>query len=143
MKLKIDIENINDKFNIEVKSINKIVELIFIHEKKEQGNISIVFVDHTYIEELNEKFLGRSYSTDVITFPLSEDCEESVEAEIYINLDIVAENAVNYNVTFDEEVSRIVIHGVLHLLNYDDGDADSRNRMTRREDYYLKMMADW
>ncbi len=98
-------------------------------------DISVVFTDDKYIRTLNKKYLKHNYSTDVLSFPLSDDFCKC--AEVYINLDAGRRQAREYGVPFLREVQRLLIHGALHLLGYEDGTNIERARMREREDYYL------
>ncbi len=84
---------------------------------------------------MNRDFLGHDYITDVISFPLQDGI--GIDAEVYVNLDRAKSQAKEYGVLFRNEVLRLVIHGTLHLLGYDDKKVTHKERMRRREDYYL------
>jgi probable rRNA maturation factor len=94
------------------------------------------------IREINRKFLGRNQPTDVISFHLGKTgFEESVWGEIYISEERAREQAKDYGVAFQEELARLVIHGILHLVGYDDADEISRKRMEKRENHFLNGIA--
>lgn len=140
MKLKINIENINPKYRVKKSNIHKIIKLVFSEEKKPAAEIGIIFVDDDYIIELNKKFLDKDDTTDVLSFPLGDSDVTAVVGEIYINLNQVEEQAADYNVSFDEEMNRMVIHGLLHLLGYRDQTVNEKNEMTIRENYFLQLL---
>jgi rRNA maturation RNase YbeY len=104
-------------------------------------NLSFIFTDDAMIIQLNRDFLEHDYHTDVITFDMSES-ERSVEAEIYISVDTVKRNAGLLKLSFREEIARVMAHGVLHLLGYNDTNDISIKRMREREDFYLKRYFD-
>ena len=106
-------------------------------EWKGKGSLSIVLIDNERIQELNSRFFNRDRPTDVIAFPLDDE-EDNVWGEIYVSEDQAKAQASLYNVTLLEELCRLVIHGILHLVGYDDGDECSRGKMTEREDDYLR-----
>jgi probable rRNA maturation factor len=85
---------------------------------------------------MNRKFLHHDYVTDVLSFPLG--AREALEGEVYVNLDRARQQAVEYGVTFTSETGRLVIHGVLHLLGYDDTTSGPRRRMKKKEDRYVE-----
>jgi rRNA maturation RNase YbeY len=87
---------------------------------------------------MNREFLKHDYVTDVIAFPLGED--GGVEGEIYINLDAARKQAREYGVTYTQESRRLLIHGALHLLGYDDTTIRRKKKMSEREDMYLELM---
>lgn len=91
------------------------------------------------IEVLNARFLQREYPTDVIAFPL-EDEHDEMWGEIYISMDRVKEQANAYRVSLTEEFTRLVVHGILHLLGYDDQTKLDKIKMKKREDYYLNLL---
>ena len=99
--------------------------------------LNIVYVDETEMQRLNAEYTGKKASTDVLAFNLSEP-ESELEGEVYINLNRAAEQAHDYSVPFDNEVQRLTIHGVLHLLGYNDDIEENKKRMKEREDFYLE-----
>lgn len=106
------------------------------NEEKESKRINVITTGDGDIVKLNKKFLGRSYKTDVISFPLSKGKE--IEGEIYISLDTVKENATHWGVSTWDEWRRVVIHGILHLIGYLDDKREEQRIMQEKEDYYLK-----
>ena len=98
--------------------------------------LNIVFVDDTEMRRLNAEYAGKNASTDVLAFNLSET-ESELEGEVYINLDRAEEQAHEYSVPFDNEVQRLTIHGVLHLIGYKDDVEENSKQMKEREDFYL------
>jgi probable rRNA maturation factor len=106
---------------------------------KGKGNLSIILVDDKKIRELNRRFLQSDRPTDVLAFPL-EDEDTGVWGEVYVNGNLAREQALMYGVSFGEELARLIVHGVLHLMGYDDGDENSREEMREREDHYLNRL---
>lgn len=101
------------------------------------SEIGIVFVDERKIKDLHKKYLQRDYITDVISFRLDEE-EGRVEGEVYVCIDQAKRQAREYGVSFRQEVSRLVIHGILHLLGYDDSTREQRSVMKKKEDAYVE-----
>lgn len=101
---------------------------------KQAGTIEIIFCSDEYLLQLNRTWLDHDTLTDIITFPLDED---SVSGDIYISLDRVRENAQELGITFRDERDRVMIHGVLHLLGYDDHHEADKRDMRRLEDEAL------
>ncbi len=97
--------------------------------------VSVVFTDNARIRDINRKHLRHDYITDVITFELEP--HPGLEAEVYINLDRARRQARQFRQTFREETKRLLIHGMLHLMGYDDRTPVQRNRMRHREDVLL------
>ena len=118
-------------------SISGLISSVFDGEGADFGEISIVFLDDEKIREVNNNFLGHDYPTDVITFPLGDE-GSPVEGEIYVGYMTTVKNAAEYGVPKAQEVMRVVTHGVLHLLGYDDATDEKRAEMKTLEDKYLK-----
>jgi len=102
------------------------------------GKISYIFLNDSDLHKINLEFLNHDTLTDIITFDYNQG--NMVFGEIYISLDRVAENASIHQVSFDEELHRIFIHGLLHLLSYNDKAVEDKKLMTQKEDYYLSLL---
>lgn len=116
---------------------NEIVEWIrsiIYNEAKDCNYIDFVLCDDAYLLEINKKYLEHDYYTDIITFPLKED---PVEANIFISIDRVKDNAEEYKVKFVDELHRVIIHGVLHLIGYDDKSDEEKKKMRAEENACL------
>lgn len=110
-------------------------QVIYKNEKQE-GNINFIFCSDTYLLDINKKYLNHDYYTDVITF---DYCESTIiSGDIFISTDRIKENAETFDVSFDKELSRVLVHGVLHLLGYNDKKLEEKKAMTFWEDKYLK-----
>ena len=105
------------------------------HERKTLGDLSIVFCSDEYLLEVNRKYLNHDYFTDIITFDYSE--QETISGDLLISIDRVKENALLVNVGFREELFRVMVHGVLHLVGYDDTSDRLKAEMRVKENYYL------
>jgi probable rRNA maturation factor len=102
------------------------------------GKISVVCVSDSVSRRMNRRYLRHDYATDVISFPLGEG--DVIEGELYVNLDRVRVQARRYGVSRAHELARLVIHGTLHLMGYDDRTANGRKRMRVREDDVLTQL---
>jgi rRNA maturation RNase YbeY len=133
---KITFTNLDIKFTLKNKKIIKqwIIETIK-NEKKECGQIAYMFCSDDYLLDLNQRFLNHNTYTDIITFDYSE--EKILNGEIYISIDRVKENAKNFDVDFETELLRVIIHGVLHLAGYKDKTKEQKEKMRKKEDQYL------
>lgn len=100
--------------------------------------LNIIFCDNKTIREYNNKFLSHDYNTDIITF-FDYDETNIMHGELLISVDQVKINAKDYSTTFNNELKRVIIHGVLHLCGYDDKTKTAKNKMRKREDYYLTL----
>ena len=111
------------------------------------GDINYIFSNDEYVLEVNRKYLGHDYYTDIITFDTSEYDEQiadnkvdTISADIIISLDTVAANAVTYGADFPQELYRVIIHGILHLVGYDDLNEADSCRMRKAEDEALALL---
>lgn len=104
-------------------------------ELKRLGEINIVIVSDKEILIINKQYLNHNYFTDIITF--SNNRKERISGEIYISLDAVKANAATLHTSFNEEMRRVLIHGVLHLIGYNDHTTREKNNMRKLEDKYL------
>lgn len=104
------------------------------------GDVGYMFVDDEKILEINNEYLGHDYYTDVITFDYDE--ENVINGDIVISLDTVKSNATLFNKTYEEELYRVIIHGILHLCGINDKGPGEREMMEAAEDKALKMLAE-
>ena len=92
------------------------------------------FCSDDHLLKINKQFLNQDDYTDIISFPYSYD---PIEAEIFISIDRVKDNAEIVNKSFDEELCRVLVHGLLHMCGYDDKDEEDKNKMRTAEDKYI------
>ena len=100
--------------------------------------ITYVLVSDEALLEINRKYLDHDYYTDIVTFDMS-DTEETVEGDLFVSLDRIKDNASNLSVSFDTELKRVLVHGVLHLVGYDDKDEKHQAEMRKKEDELLSI----
>lgn len=121
----------------EISSINKRAVHSLISDIKKEFKLeitalSISFINSKELQKINRDFLGHHYETDVITFNYSKQ-KNDIDGEILISFEQARMNAKKYNVTFGNELKRLVIHGLLHLLHFDDKNAESKKIMKKEE----------
>lgn len=104
-------------------------------EEKQVGNINIIFCDDKDLLKKNKTFLKHDTLTDIITFDYSE--LNTISGDIFISVERVLDNSKDFNVTFEQELNRVIIHGNLHLLGYKDKTEEEQITMSKKEDYYL------
>ena len=110
------------------------------NEEKKHENINIIFCNDNYLLEINKKYLNKNTLTDVITFDYSEQ-EKVISGDIYISYKRIVDNATKYKQTVNNELHRIIIHGILHLIGYNDNTENQKEIMTQKEDYYLSLLS--
>ena len=119
------------------KKIKKVIEKVISEEGKISGDLNFIVTDDSSLKKINAKYLKHNYFTDVISFNYGS--EENISGEVYISLDTVKINAINYNVSLKLELVRVMIHGVLHMCGYEDYDKNCKQEMVRMEEYWLSV----
>lgn len=109
---------------------------IFKAEKIDVQSVSYIFCKDEFLLELNRKYLNHDTYTDIITFTLS-DKAAPINAEIYISIERVHENSISLGTGFQEELNRVMIHGILHLCGFDDHTLKEKKIMRQKENFYL------
>lgn len=118
----------------------KWIELAAKAEGKKVGEISIIFCSDEELLEVNVEYLNHNYYTDIITFDYCEG--NTISGDLFISLDRVRENGEEFGGGFTKELSRIIIHGVMHLCGYKDKSEGEAVKMREREDHYLEVLAE-
>jgi rRNA maturation RNase YbeY len=114
------------------------IKNVITDENKIEGEINFIYVNDDYLLDLNEKYLNHDTLTDIITFDNSVG--NILHADIYISTERVQENATDFKVSFEEELHRVMIHGILHLVGYGDKTDDEVAVMRARENHYLERL---
>ncbi len=118
--------------------LKEIVRKVFVEEKRIYSKINFVFCSDEFLLQINKDFLQHDYYTDIITFPLSNK-NKPIEAEVYISLDRVKQNAKELDETFVHELVRVLAHGALHLCGYKDKSKANIKLMREKEAHYIKL----
>ncbi|TXD83985.1 rRNA maturation RNase YbeY [Subsaximicrobium wynnwilliamsii] len=108
---------------------------VIASEEHKEGEINYVFCDDDYLHKLNLEFLEHDTLTDIISFDYSIGKE--LHGDIYISVERVRENASEYSTDFEEELQRVMVHGILHYCGYKDKTESEQNAMRAKEDLYL------
>ena len=111
---------------------------VLAEEGKQVDQILFVFCTDEYLLEINQQHLHHDYYTDIITFPYNY---EPIESEIYISLERVADNAQKLKVSYAGELSRVIVHGLLHMCGYNDKSKSEQAVMREKESYYMVKLA--
>jgi rRNA maturation RNase YbeY len=107
-------------------------------EKRLLGDVNFIFCSDAYLHQINLEYLAHDTLTDIITFDNSEE-DFTITGDIFISIDRVTENAEKFNRPFEEEVHRVIIHGILHLIGYGDKTITHKKLMRKKEDAYLSL----
>lgn len=113
---------------------NPVISLID-NEIRETGEISLIFCSDKYLLKINQKYLKHNYLTDIITFDYVK--KNTISGDLFISIDRVKENASKFNTSWTKELFRVIFHGILHLIGYNDKTEEERKIMREKEDYYL------
>jgi len=125
------------KFKVLV--IKKWLKIIADSYKKRIGNINYIFCSDEYLLKINREYLSHDYYTDIITFDYCE--KDLLSGDIFISIERINENAIKYHTT-DTELYRVIIHGLLHLIGFDDHSTEDKEEITLQEDKALRTLAE-
>ncbi len=120
--------------------IDRLITTTFHGEDTEVGAVQVIFMTDDELRELKRRFFYEDVYTDVISFNLNDN-DEHLDGEIYISSARALENSREFNQTHEQELCRLIVHGSLHLLGYDDQTEHDRAVMTRLEDNYVQLAA--
>lgn len=138
----INLQTENVKFTLKNKTLLKQwIKEVIEKKKRKTGEITFVFCNDNYLLNINKQYLNHDTFTDIITFDYSkEDSKQPISGDIFISIERVKENALKYSKTFENELHRVIIHGVLHLLGYTDKTKIAKEEMTKQENLCLKIL---
>jgi len=122
------------------KKLRQAIELVVKREKHRCESVSAVYCGDKFIKKINRRHLKHDYATDTISFRFNNGAD--IDGEFYISLDTVRRNARQYAVSFEEELLRVTIHSVLHLIGYNDETDDDQKQMRTLEERYLNALKD-
>ena len=137
--ININIENnINDSIHLSNNWIKLICNTILKENNYSEGKITIIFTNDRQLTQFKKQYFNQDLLTDVIAFNLEEK-NDPLEGEIYISIDRVKENSLEFNESIINELKRVIIHGCLHLIGYKDESITQKKQMTHLENQYLKI----
>ncbi|MBV6644257.1 MAG: rRNA maturation RNase YbeY [Cyclobacteriaceae bacterium] len=127
-------------FSLEEKDeVTKWLLAISHQENQKIAELNYIFCSDTYLLKINKTYLAHDYFTDIITFDNRDEKTSAIEGDVFISIDRVIDNAKEHNVTFEEELNRVMAHGLLHLLGYNDKTEEEQNQMTEKEEASLSL----
>lgn len=129
------------KFNLRDKSwLRQWIKSVIEKKGNKTGEINFIFCSDDFLLEMNKQYLKHTTYTDIITFDYSDKKKSIISGDIFISIERVKENAKKFDKTFENELHRVMIHGVLHLLGYKDKTKATKAEMTKQEDLCLKRL---
>ncbi len=120
------------------RAIKALILKVFGKERYAVKSLLYIFCRDEYLLQLNIQHLEHDYYTDILTFLIS-DRAQPIEAEIYISVDRIKENAKLFKVSYQKEILRVMIHGALHLCDYNDDTENAKKKMRKQEDFYIQL----
>lgn len=118
--------------------LKEVIKRIIGDEGFTVGEVSVIFCNDEYLLDINQRFLEHDYYTDIITFDYSD--KQIISGDLYISLDRVNENAKLFDTSFFLELQRVIFHGILHLVGYDDKNDEMKKVMREKENFYLNLL---
>lgn len=140
MNFEIEFTNNHPTFSFDKECffLDKIIKLLNKEGFPKDLYVHYIFLTDEELLEINKEYLQHDYYTDIITFPIDET-EELLESDIFISIDRVQDNANEYGVDFDNELLRVVLHGMLHLCSYQDNTPEQEKEMRIKEQFYMDL----
>lgn len=126
-----------DEFDLSKLNVESNIEKLVTNEDRTLGDVNYILCSDAYLLDINRQYLNHDYYTDVISFDYCED--NVISGDIFISVDTVADNAKEYGVTFEKELARVMIHGVLHFVGYNDKSDEEVPIMRAKENQYLSL----
>ncbi|GET27212.1 rRNA maturation RNase YbeY [Prolixibacter sp. NT017] len=118
--------------HLDTERVKKWLVFVANKHKKEIGELSYIFCSDSYLLDVNRQYLSHDYLTDIITFDYTAG--DTVSGDVFISTERVADNATEFNVSYDEELLRVLAHGILHLIGFNDKNENDQEIMTQQED---------
>mgnify|MGYP001341460004 FL=1 len=136
--IEIDIARNNSDNVINSKNLKTYCKEVLNYKGYKSYSVSLIFVNEEELKEMKNTYFQQNLYTDVIAFNLNNE-NEDLDGELYLSIEIIGHNAKLYNVSLDDEIKRVVAHGILHLIGYNDDNDSSKRQMTENEDSCIKL----
>tara|TARA_B110000263_G_C15304740_1_gene509759 strand:- start:2126 stop:2560 length:435 start_codon:yes stop_codon:yes gene_type:complete len=130
------INNFSNQYNFSTIEIKNIISVITNNENKSIESINLILSTDHHLNKLKKQYFKKDHYTDVISFNL-EDEGSLIDGEVYISMERIIDNANAFNCNLNDELKRIIIHGILHLIGYNDSTKKEKEAMTNLEDFYM------
>lgn len=127
-----------EELDLNFEIIDNWITSVVNKNNKNVGDITYIFCSDVYLLDINKQYLNHDYYTDIITFNYCE--RDIISGDIFISIDTVRSNSETYKVSFLNELYRVIIHGVLHLIGYNDKTDNEQDEMTRQENLSLEIL---
>ncbi len=124
-----------EEIKLNKKKVSSWIKTCVLQNNKKEGDLNFIFCSDEYLKEINIQYLKHDYYTDIITFGYNE--QDILAGDIFISVDRIADNAMNFNVSFNDELLRVIIHGVLHLIGFNDTNQKQKKEMKNQEDEWI------
>jgi probable rRNA maturation factor len=126
------------RFNLDKRRLKSLARAVMKNESASGKDLNVIYCTDNLIKDLNSRYLNKNHTTDVLAFELEDRNDDGhLLGEIYVNLQQARRQALENKINYNEEVRRLTVHGILHLLGYDDRGAASRKKMWNRQESYL------
>ena len=130
------INNFSNEYKFNTIEIKKIISKVTTNEDQPIKSINLILSTDSHLNNLKKQYFQKDQYTDVIAFNL-ENKGDLIDGEIYISIDRIIDNANTFNCNLNEELKRIIIHGLLHLIGYNDSSKEEKKTMTNLENFYM------
>jgi len=127
-----------DAIDIKLVEAERWITQVIEKNNKNVGELTYIFCSDEYLLEINKQYLQHDYFTDIITFNYCEG--DTISGDLFISVDTVLDNANTFGVDYLTELNRVIIHGVLHLIGFDDKCDEDQEEMTRQENLSLELL---
>lgn len=134
--IQVQVVNAHPSRRMRRRAVATVVRSVVRAERRSSARVSVIFIESRRSRALNRRYLGHDWITDVISFPLAP--QPAIEGEVYVNLDRARAQADQLGLAYGNEVLRLTVHGVLHLLGYDDGTPVRRRKMHKRQEALVR-----